>query len=233
MRFSSFFVVGVVIAAACGGTTSSDDGGVDGSSDGTVSDTGAGKDGGPTDSGGDAVALDAAECTPPNTPCGTSCPQGTICLKASGPQEHDLGCTTIPPECNGTATCACMADCFCPQGGINQCTVGQGYLECNNGAISRRELKTDIEYIDDGERTALADEALHTRLAEYRYKTDPQATPKHLGFIIDDMPSASYAVQADKTHVDLYGYTSMLLATVQEQQKQIEELKQQLAAIKR
>lgn len=111
--------------------------------------------------------------------------------------------------------------------------TGQGYLECDNGAVSRREFKTDIAYVDDDERALLADEALHTRLAEYRYKTDPETSQRHLGFIIDDMPNASPAVQADKTHVDLYGYTSMLLATVQEQQKQIDDLKKQVAAFKR
>jgi hypothetical protein len=233
MRFSSFVLAGVVVAAACGGTTSSGDGGVDGGSDGTVGDSGSNGDTGPHDSGIDVIPVDAAECTPPNTTCQSPCPQGTICLKVSGPQEHDYGCTTIPPECNGTASCACMADCFCPQNDTNQCVPGQGYLECMNGAISRRELKTDIAYVDDAERALLADEALHTRLAEYRYKTDPESSQRHLGFIIDDMPNASRAVQADKTHVDLYGYTSMLLATVQEQQKQIDELKKQVAAAKR
>jgi hypothetical protein len=232
MRFSSFVLAGVVVAAACGGTTSSGDGGVDGGSDGTVGDSGGNGDGAPNDSGVDVIPVDAAECTPPNTTCQTSCPQGTYCLKVSGPQEHDLGCTTIPPECNGTPSCACMADCFC-HGGVDQCVAGQGYFECNNGAVSRREFKTDIEYVDEAERASLADEALHTRLAEYRYKTDPESSQRHLGFIIDDMPNASKAVQADKTHVDLYGYTSMLLATVQEQQKQIDDLKKQVAAIQR
>ncbi len=225
MRFSSFVFAGVVIAAACGGTTSSGDAGVDAGTDGTLGDSGS------NDAGRDVIVLDAAECTPPDTTCQNPCPSGTYCLKVSGPTPADLGCTTIPPECSGTASCTCMADCFCHTG-VDQCVSGQGYLECNNGAVSRREFKTDIEYIGDAERASLADEALHTRLAEYRYKTDPETSQRHLGFIIDDMPNASPAVQADQTHVDQYGYTSMLLAAVQEQQKQIDDLKKQVAAIK-
>ncbi len=227
----------VVIIAACGGTsTVPDDGGLpdgttDGGSDGNTD--GGNNDGAPKDSGGDVIALDAAECTPPDTACATTCPVGTFCLKSSGPVSHDLGCTTIPPECNGVATCACMANCFCPAVNQQKCVAFQNYLECETQTVSRREYKKDITYLGDDDRVALADEALHTRLAEYRYKTESQETPRHLGFIIDDMPNASPAVQADKTHVDLYGYTSMLLATVQEQQRQIDDLKKQVDALNR
>lgn len=231
MRFVGFFLSCGVVIAACGGTTSDVDGGTDATAgdgagqDGSGQDSG--KDGSPiTDSGGsDVVALDAAECTPPETACATVCPAGTYCLKASGPQEHDLGCTTIPPECNGTPSCACMADCFCPPVGLNKCTANQGFLICDNGTVSRRAFKKDIDYVTDAERAELASETLSMSLARYRYKTEPESENRHLGFIIDDQPPASPAVASDATHVDLYGYTSMLLATVQEQQKQIDDLK--------
>lgn len=85
----------------------------------------------------------------------------------------------------------------------------------------------------DSERAELANEALSIPLARYRYKTEPETDPRHLGFIIDDQPASSPAVASDATHVDLYGYTSMLVATVQEQQKQIDELKKQVAALRR
>jgi hypothetical protein len=226
MRFlGPWFGCGVVIAA-CGGTTANIDGGVDGSTDGNPNDS----------SGGDVITLDASECVPPHTTCASPCPQGTICLRASGPTEIDLGCTTIPPECNGTASCACMADCFCPPGGLNKCIDSQTALECSNGAVSRREFKKDIDYVRDDERAALASEALSISLARYRYKTEPAGDRKHLGFIIDDVleqSPESPAVASDATHVDLYGYTSMLLATVQEQQKQIDALNRQVAELRR
>jgi hypothetical protein len=65
-------------------------------------------------------------------------------------------------------------------------------------------------------------------LASYSYKNDPPTARRRLGFIIDDQPDPSFAVDDDRTHVDLYGYTSMLLATVQEQQKEIAELKRRV-----
>lgn len=231
----SFFVTALTIAA-CGSTdlivggdaSTTDGGGKDGSGNGD----GGGTDGASTDSGGGTDGgpdFDAAVCMPPGTMCATSCPSGTVCLIANGPVQHDLGCTTIPPGCDGT--CACMAPCFCPQNGINKCMPTNKGLACDNGAVSRRELKKDIDYVTDEEREALAQEALSIPLATYRYKVQPDDAKKHLGFIIDDQPESSPAVQADRMHVDEYGYTSMLLATVQEQQRQIDALNKKVEAL--
>ncbi|MGH7896283.1 MAG: hypothetical protein ACREQL_16575, partial [Candidatus Binatia bacterium] len=53
-----------------------------------------------------------------------------------------------------------------------------------------------------------------------------------LGFIIDDV-GTSPAVAADGGHVDLYGYTSMAVAAIQAQQKRIEALEREVAALRR
>jgi hypothetical protein len=225
MRFTSLGLAAAVVFAACGGTTTTDiDGGVDsGGKDGAASDA-------PTQ---DVVEVDAAECTPPGKPCANPCPAGTVCLRASGPQPTDLGCTTIPAACNGTATCDCMKDCFCNQG-VDKCVPEQdGSLLCNNGAVSKRAFKTDIEYVSNEEREDLARETLSIPLATYRDKTERESDKRHLGFIIDDQPETSPAVAGDQTHVDQYGYTSMLLATVQEQQKQIDALKKDVERLKK
>ena len=219
-----------VIIVACGGATTE----IDGGSDATTADTGgsdAKVDSASTDASNDVVSVDAAECTPPDTACTTPCPPGTYCLRASGPIGHDLGCTTIPASCNGTPSCACMADCFCPAEGLNKCTQENDSLTCDNGTVSRRAFKKDIEYVTDSEREELASEALSMSLARYRYKNESSSEKTHLGFIIDDQPDDSAAVASDATHVDLYGYTTMLLATVQEQQKQIDALKKQVQAL--
>ena len=56
----------------------------------------------------------------------------------------------------------------------------------------------------------------------YRYKDGPER--QHLGFIIEDVePSPSVDSQHDQ--VDLYGYTSMAIAALQEQHHEIESLK--------
>ena len=231
MRFSSLGLACAIVFAACGGTTTTD---IDSGVDGGGADTGGGKDGAPTDSGTqDVVEVDAAECTPPGGQCASPCPSGTVCLHVSGPQPTEIGCTTIPKACNGVATCDCMKSCFC-NAGIDKCSVeNDGSLLCNNGAVSKRAFKTDIEYVSTEERADLARETLSIPLATYRYKTEAEGDKRHLGFIIDDQPVTSPAVAGDQTHVDQYGYTSMLLATVQEQQKQIDALKKHVEALEK
>jgi hypothetical protein len=64
------------------------------------------------------------------------------------------------------------------------------------------------------------------------YKGEPDGQKNHLGFIIDDAPASSPAIASDQTHVDEYGYASMLLAAVQEQQKQIDALQKELAEMR-
>jgi hypothetical protein len=123
--------------------------------------------------------------------------------------------------------------CVCDLGCDDFTTQTNGYLVCGNGTISRRAYKDDIHYVDEKERAALARQALEIQLAHYRYKAEPEKSSGHLGFIIDDQPDPSPAVHADRTHVDEYGYTSMLLATVQEQQAQIAELKSRLESLER
>jgi hypothetical protein len=224
MRFASLGVAAALVFAACGGTTTTDlDGGVDsGGNDGTAKDS-------PTQ---DVVEVDAAECTPQGGSCANPCPSGTVCLSVSGPQPMDLGCAPIPKACNGVATCDCMKACFC-NSAIDKCVPQTNGLLCNNGAVSKRAFKTEIEYVSNEEREDLARETLAIPLATYRYKTESEGDKRHLGFIIDDQPQTSPAVAGDQTHVDQYGYTSMLLATVQEQQKQIDALKKQVDALQK
>ncbi len=67
------------------------------------------------------------------------------------------------------------------------------------------------------------------RLATYNYKAqvdDPN--PKHLGFIIEDNPRSSPAVDWSHYRVDLYGYLSMVVATMQVQEKEIADLRREL-----
>ena len=92
---------------------------------------------------------------------------------------------------------------------------------------SSRRAKKDIRYLSDENLDALAAQTLRLRLATYEYRSAPYAGRRHLGFIIEDSPTVP-AVDRDGDMVDLYGYTSMLLATTQTQQKQIESLQKQV-----
>jgi hypothetical protein len=70
------------------------------------------------------------------------------------------------------------------------------------------------------------------RLATYRYTLRDASPRSHLGFIIDDAaPSASIA--SDGKRVDLYAYTSMAVAALQTQAREIERLKAGVAALER
>jgi hypothetical protein len=122
--------------------------------------------------------------------------------------------------------------CICSLGCVGTRDDG-GTLMCNNGTVSRRSYKDDIHYIDDSERADLARQALAIPLARYRYKAEPAQAKPHLGFIIDDQPASCPAVHGDQTTVDEYGYASMLLATVQQQQAEIAELKRRLEQLER
>jgi hypothetical protein len=126
-----------------------------------------------------------------------------------------------------------MGTCLCGTKFPYCSVLPTGEIGCNNGTVSRRAYKDDITYVEDDERAELAQEALDIRLARYRYKTEDVGAQRHLGFIIDDLPSPSPAVAADGSHVDLYGYTSMLLATVQEQQDQIRALRERVDALEK
>lgn len=229
-----------MLLLSCGGASTTDiDGGVDSGGDSTVSDSGgsdsandsAGNDSGGTDSGvtdagcGDACAKFAGDC-----PDG-GCPTDSVCVTKTSGVQTTHQCYPLPTcGCSGKSTCECIGTCACGNE-ICQGTTG-GQIACA-GPVSRREFKTDIEYVSDDEQKELARETLQTSLAEYRYKTEPESAKRHLGFIIDDMPATSPAVQGDGTHVDLYGYTTMLVATVKEQQKQIDELKKQVDELKK
>jgi hypothetical protein len=94
--------------------------------------------------------------------------------------------------------------------------------------VSLRSAKRDVHYLDPAEVEGIARAIEATPLATYEYIDPSHGTGRHLGFLIDDQPSASFAVAGDRQHVDLYGYTSMLLAAVQSQQRQIDALRDEI-----
>ena len=66
------------------------------------------------------------------------------------------------------------------------------------------------------------------RLATWRYVAAPER--EHLGVIIDDI-EPSPAVDSQRDQVDLYGYVSMTVATLQAQAAEIAELRRQIEAM--
>ncbi|HKU42673.1 MAG TPA: tail fiber domain-containing protein [Polyangiales bacterium] len=94
--------------------------------------------------------------------------------------------------------------------------------------ISRARFKQDIQYLSPEQLRSYRDQLLRMRLAAYRYKHAPEAGPQ-LGLIIDDVePSA--AVSGD--HVNMYGYLSLAVAAIQEQQLQIDALQREIERLR-
>jgi hypothetical protein len=144
---------------------------------------------------------------------GPACPaEGTPCTQA--------GATCGTPSaanCGVTLVCAAQD----PKGGPGGCP------------ISSRQYKDGIAYVDEAQLQRLHAEALGIRLATYTYK--PQVAdpgPTHLGFIIED-DVESPAVNRSLNRVDMYGYVSMVIAGMQVQEREIAELRQELAAARR
>jgi hypothetical protein len=157
------------------------------------------------------------------------CPSGSMCV------EESIACCDRPVGC-APVSCGCSVcgSLPCAEAGTGiPANVPGPVVVCETPTKSRRAAKADIVYVDEKERDALAEEALEMRLARYRYKDEPEGARRRLGFLIDDQPDPSPAVQEDRDHVDQYGYTSMLLATVQRQEKEIRVLQEELARIER
>jgi hypothetical protein len=192
---------------------------------------------------------DGASCS-----CGHFCPSYPV---GERPCDPDAGITTNCCDTSGPPTWHCFSGpktCASPRPHVgdpcskqgDSCAIGppeecaQLVLECDMGIwkvpnnecpVSTARAKQDIAYVGPEDAARLADDLMRVRLATYRYKGADASS--HLGFIIEDMPQGSPAVMASRERVDLYGYVSMTVATLQEQQKRIDRLERELARCKR
>lgn len=98
--------------------------------------------------------------------------------------------------------------------------------------VSRRSYKSDIRYLSGAELDQVRDDLMSLPLATWRYSAEGTAAASHLGFIIDDAPESPAVSESGET-VDLYGYTSMTVAAVQAQQRQIDALQAEVAALRK
>jgi hypothetical protein len=140
---------------------------------------------------------------------------------------HNNKCeTTFKPTTCGTGICTATEHC---------CGGGQGpvCLDATTGCpISQRKMKKDITYLSETEKERLSSDLMSFPLATYRYKTEGEDQKTHLGFIIDDVAPSPAVLQSGE-RVDLYGYSTMTVAALQVQAKEIAELKKQVDELKR
>lgn len=170
----------------------------------------------------------------------TACRQGPINdpLCALEATWHCSAAHPVSPDCpegiprSGTPCSGVGCDYGCEYGGSYRCIEGIWKFDGENCPISTRAAKEDIHYLSAAEieKLAVATEAM--RLASYRYRSPAFGTAgRHLGFIIEDNPDVP-AVSPSHQTVDLYGFTSMLLATTQAQARRLEQLEREVARLK-
>ncbi len=125
------------------------------------------------------------------------------------------------------ATCDLGNDC-------NQhliCAESDPKLQPGGCPISRAEFKREIHYLSPAERDQLAAELTNLPLASWQYKHEPQG-PRRLGFIIEDKPPQE-ALRPDGNQVDLYGYMTLSVATLQTQAERIQALEARLTQLEK
>jgi hypothetical protein len=180
----------------------------------------------------DGSACRCTSCRPTAPICGPMNMPSWFCPQAP----TTAGCPPTPPNFGTTCT-AEGVDCgyFSFECGVPERVCSHGIWtpgQTSSCPQSSRRVKQDIRYLSDDGVAAMAARTLRLRLATYEYKAAPLAGRRHLGFIIEDSPDVP-AVDRDGDLVDLYGYASMLLATTQTQQKQIEALRRQVEELSR
>ena len=121
--------------------------------------------------------------------------------------------------------CDPMSDC----NALLECASSDPKMRTGGCPISRARYKEDIHYLAPSDLARYREELLAMKLATWRYKHDP--SKQRLGFIIDDSEGTA-AVDGQRDVVDLYGYTSMAVATIQLQAQQIAALEREIATLR-
>lgn len=192
---------------------------------------------------GTACSTEGAICNYDGLACAcTRCPNPyPLCMPldapiwaCEAPNANDSCPAAIPnagSECT-TESLECHYGC---EDAHDRVCVGGIWIEASSAGgcpVSTRRAKHDIAYLSTAEVDALAQEALQMPLATYEYNDPALAGRRRLGFIIEDAPM-SYAVDPERSQVDLYGYVSVLLATTQSQARRIEALEQEVRVLTR
>lgn len=193
--------------------------------------------------------------------CAFACPEGTVNPVDENGCEHSCECVqpgTAPgslrlfmtcgdPVCSGHTPRADVALCSTEQVG-EVCRIEGARCDpeddCNSLVvcassdpreapggcpISRLSYKQDVHYLAPEELARYQAELLELELATWRYKHDPAKL--RLGFILDDHET-SVAADPARDQVDLYGYTSLAVAALQAQARQIAALERELATLR-
>ena len=93
---------------------------------------------------------------------------------------------------------------------------------------SKEEFKKNFEKIENG-----LDIIKNIDIYEYNLKTQEDGSKKHIGFIIGDKYKYDERITSENNDsVDIYSFVSVCCKAIQEQQEQIEQLKQEINLLK-
>lgn len=236
-------VAGALTLAHCSSTPPA---GGDAGEDGASSSSGAGSSSGGASSGAGSSGASSSGASSSGSSSGggaltwyytcgyPSCPVssgGDASVVTGLTDDAGAPCPAVGTACTSDgATCGTSTGSFhC--GAVETCAASDPTMTKYGCPISSRQHKDGITYVSDDELQTLHDETLRFQLATYNYKPDvADPAARHLGFLIEDTPPASPAVGWSRQRVDLYGYLSMVVATMQVQEKEITELRRELAA---
>lgn len=93
--------------------------------------------------------------------------------------------------------------------------------------LSRRAVKQDIVYLTEADCARLRADLLAFPLVRYEYRAEPGRA--YTGFVIDDI-EPSPAAKGDQ--VDLYGYVTMAVAALQQQDRELAALRSDIAELR-
>ncbi len=144
--------------------------------------------------------------TKPNVPLCTSEQVGAACSAAAA---------TCDPKssCNALLVCAKTDPKLNPGG-------------C---PISSRRFKAAIRYLDASAEAGLRDDLLQLPLATWQYRDSPRKR-RNLGYILQDAPQLPSS-DLGRERVDLYALSTMTVAAIKAQQREMQVLRAQIAAL--
>lgn len=153
-----------------------------------------------------------------------------VCRGYQKPSDVPL-CTSEKP---GEA-CTVVGTRCDPVDGCNRlmvCSTKDPRTQPGGCPISRASFKSNVAYLSEADLDRYYEEVRRIRLATYQYRDRGPADRRHLGFLIDDQ-EPSVGVDSERDMVDLYGYTSLAVAALQVQGRQIEALRREVADLRR